>query len=143
MFGEQVDSVGVAHRRGPTRGGVLDLSRAASLTAAGTVRNPFFGRVPLRVRAPVTRGRNRVARKKRQTTSASRTYLQTNAREERREVEVEEEEEEGTEPVFERSGESGGYTFTDLHYPRSAPLCLFSLSRLFPSPLPVPSSTRS
>jgi len=29
--------------------------------------------------------------------------------------------EEGTEPVFERSGESGGYTFTDLHYPRFVP----------------------
>jgi len=25
------------------------------------------------------------------------------------------------EPVFERSGESGGYTFTDLHYPRFVP----------------------
>jgi len=29
--------------------------------------------------------------------------------------------EEGMEPVFERSGESGGYTFTDLHYPRFMP----------------------
>lgn len=29
--------------------------------------------------------------------------------------------EEEAEPVFERSGESGGYTFTDLHYPRFVP----------------------
>lgn len=29
--------------------------------------------------------------------------------------------EEVAEPVFERSGESGGYTFTDLHYPGFAP----------------------
>lgn len=43
------------------------------------------------------------------------------------------EREEGTEPVFERSGESGGYTFTDLHYPRFVPSSLAPLAPRPPS----------
>lgn len=37
------------------------------------------------------------------------------------------------EPVFERSGESGGYTFTDLHYPRLAPSSRASKADTHPS----------
>lgn len=41
----------------------------------------------------------------------------------------------GTEPVFERSGESAGYTFTDLHYPRFVSLSRPFLLRISSRPL--------
>jgi len=94
--------------------GVLDLSR---IIRNGTVRNPFSARVPLHPRDEEPpwgeEQRNETSR--------------TNEEEEEKEEEgsrQRQRREEGTEPVFERSGESGSYTFTDLHYPHFVPSSL-------------------
>lgn len=95
------------------------------LVSYETIRNPFFGRVPLL--RPLTRRNHQ----HRVGEEANRRLSRTNDEEiandsgkvaERKRKKEGDRTEEGMEPVFERSGESSGYTFTDLHYPRFAPL---------------------
>lgn len=119
----RVDSFRAADAPQGPGSGVLDLSRGKSrVTRNGT--EPVFGYVPLR---PLTRN-HREKNSKQQPTS--RVQTKQRRRKRRRKTTRHREDsqrrqrrrrEEGTEPVFERSGESGGYTFTDLHYPRFVP----------------------
>lgn len=94
-----------------------------------TVRNPFFGRVPLRPLneepAAWRPQRNGASRTKRRGAreGGGRCWPTTTTIYERK----------GTEPVFERSGESAGYTFTDLHYPRFVSLFRPFLLRILAS----------
>lgn len=110
--------------------GVLDLSRGKSrVTRNGT--EPVFDRVPLR---PLTRNHREENSKQQPILAYKRSGGEGGEgrqREAERTADDDDEDdnddgdgnerEEGMEPVFERSGESGGYTFTDLHYPRFVP----------------------
>jgi len=110
----------ISHRKVPR----LAVSLICLVHTEQNGTEPVFGHVPLRDEEPPYR------EEEEQRNETSRTNDEEEEEEEEEEEKEEEEEEggrqrqrceEGTEPVFERSGESGSYTFTDLHYPQVVP----------------------